>query len=82
VLISAKQGKDILVITNALPDADYHEVVDTLQGWIAENQAGGHPEEPQAQAELPPEESAQPETSEEPKPDEDILQADEMDDEQ
>ena len=80
MLISAKQGKDILVITNYLPDEDYQEVVQTLKGWIAENQAA-------AQAEAPaPEETPQLETEEklpeEPEPEEEILQADEPEDEQ
>jgi len=44
MLISAKQGKDILVITNYLPDEDYQEVVQTLKGWIAENQAAAQAE--------------------------------------
>jgi hypothetical protein len=80
MLISAKQGKDILVITNFLPDEDYQEVVQTLKGWIAENQAA-------AQAEAPaPEETPQLEAEqnlpEEPEPEEEILQADEPEDEQ
>ena len=80
MLISAKQGKDILVITNYLPDEDYQEVVQTLKGWIAENQAA-------AQAEAPtPEETPQLETEqklpEELEPEEEILQADEPEDEQ
>ena len=80
MLISAKQGKDILVITNYLPDEDYQEVVQTLKGWIAQNQAA-------AQAEAPaPEETPQLETEEklpeEPEPEEEILQADEPEDEQ
>jgi len=80
MLISAKQGKDILVITNYLPDEDYQEVVQTLKGWIAENQAA-------AQAEAPaPEETPQLEAeeklTEEPEPEEEILQADEPEDEQ
>jgi hypothetical protein len=80
MLISAKQGKDILVITNYLPDEDYQEVVQTLKGWIAENQAA-------AQAEAPaPEETPQLEAEEklpeEPEPEEEILQADEPEDEQ
>ena len=80
MLISAKQGKDILVITNFLPDEDYQEVVQTLKGWIAENQAV-------AQAEAPaPEETPQLEAEqnlpEEPEPEEEILQADEPEDEQ
>jgi len=80
MLISAKQGKDILVITNYLPDEDYQEVVQTLKGWIAQNQAA-------AQAEAPaPEETPQLEAEEklpeEPEPEEEILQADEPEDEQ
>ena len=80
MLISAKQGKDILVITNYLPDEDYQEVVQTLKGWIAENQAA-------AQTEVPaPEETPQLEAEEklpeEPEPEEEILQADEPEDEQ
>ena len=80
MLISAKQGKDILVITNFLPDEDYQEVVQTLKGWIAENQAA-------TQAEAPaPEETPQLEAEqnlpEEPEPEEEILQADEPEDEQ
>jgi hypothetical protein len=80
LLISAKQGKDILAITNFLPDDDYQEVVQTLKGWIAENQAA-------AQAEAPaPEETPQLEAEEnlpeEPEPEEEILQADEPEDEQ
>ena len=80
MLISAKQGKDILVITNFLPDEDYQEVVQTLKGWIAENQAA-------TQAETPaPEETPQLEAEqnlpEEPEPEEEILQADEPEDEQ
>ena len=80
MLISAKQGKDILVITNYLPDEDYQEVVQTLKGWIAENQAA-------TQAEAPvPEETPQLEAEEklpeEPEPEEEILQADEPEDEQ
>ncbi|HBG60165.1 MAG TPA: hypothetical protein DDW97_05245 [Anaerolineaceae bacterium] len=79
MLISAKQGKDILVITNFLPDEDYQEVVQTLKGWIAENQAA-------AQAEAPaPEETPLLEVEqqpEEPEPEEEILQADEPEDEQ
>ena len=80
MLISAKQGKDILVITNYLSDEDYQEVVQKLKGWIAENQAA-------AQAEAPaPEETPQLETEEklpeEPEPEEEILQADEPEDEQ
>jgi hypothetical protein len=80
MLISAKQGKDILVITNYLPDEDYQEVVQTLKGWIAENQAA-------TQAEVPaPEETPQLEAeeklTEEPEPEEEILQADEPEDEQ
>ena len=80
MLISAKQGKDILVITNYLPDEDYQEVVQTLKGWIAQNQAA-------AQAEVPaPEETPQLEAEEklpeEPEPEEEILQADEPEDEQ
>jgi len=69
-----------LVITNFLPDEDYQEVVQTLKGWIAENQAA-------AQAEAPaPEETPQLEAEEklpeEPEPEEEILQADEPEDEQ
>jgi hypothetical protein len=80
MLISAKQGKDILVITNYLPDEDYQEVVQTLKSWIAENQAA-------TQAETPaPEETPQLEAEEnlpeEPEPEEEILQADEPEDEQ
>ena len=80
MLISAKQGKDILVITNFLPDEDYQEVVQTLKGWIAENQAA-------TQAEAPaPEETPQLEAEqnlpEEPEHEEEILQADEPEDEQ
>jgi hypothetical protein len=79
-LISAKQGKDILVITNYLSDQDYREVVDTLNSWIAENQQITRPEALTIEEEAQPESEAQP--SEEPKPEEDILQADELDDEQ
>ena len=52
MLISAKQGKDILVITNYLPDEDYQEVVQTLKSWIAENQAATQAEAP-APEEIP-----------------------------
>ena len=80
MLISAKQGKDILVITNYLPDEDYQEVVQTLKGWIAENQAAAQSEAPAP--EETPQLEAEEKLPEEPEPEEEILQADEPEDEQ
>jgi len=80
MLISAKQGKDILVITNYLPDEDYQEVVQTLKGWIAENQAAAQSEAPAP--EETPQLEAERQHPEEPEPEEEILQADEPEDEQ
>jgi len=80
MLISAKQGKDILVITNYLPDEDYQEVVQTLKGWIAENQAAAQAEAPAS--EETPQLEAEEKLPEEPEPEEEILQADEPEDEQ
>jgi hypothetical protein len=80
MLISDKQGKDILAITNFLPDEDYQEVVQTIKSWIAENQAAARAETPT------PEEAPQLETeqqlTEELEPEGEILQADEPEDEQ
>jgi hypothetical protein len=80
MLISAKQGKDILVITNFLPDEDYQEVVQTLKGWIAENQAATQAEAPAPEEK--PQLEAEQNLPEEPEPEEEILQADEPEDEQ
>jgi len=80
LLISAKQGKDILVISNYLPENDYREVCDTLKGWIAENQAENQPKQPVPAEEIEPE--GQEEGIDKPDSGEDILQAHEMDDEQ
>ena len=80
MLISAKQGKDILVITNYLPDEDYQEVVQTLKGWIAENEAATQAEAPAP--EETPQHEAEEKLPEEPEPEEEILQADEPEDEQ
>jgi hypothetical protein len=79
-LISAKQGKDILVITNFLPDEDYQEVVQTLKGWIAENEAATQAEAPAPEEK--PQLEAEQNLPEEPEPEEEILQADEPEDEQ
>ena len=80
MLISAKQGKDILVITNYLPDEDYQEVVQTLKGWIAENEAATQAEAPAPEEK--PQLEAEQNLPEEPEPEEEILQADEPEDEQ
>jgi len=80
MLISAKQGKDILVITNFLPDEDYQEVVQTLKGWIAENEAATQAEAPAPEEK--PQLEAEQNLPEEPEPEEEILQADEPEDEQ
>jgi hypothetical protein len=80
MLISAKQGKDILVITNYLPDEDYQEVVQTLKSWIAENQAATQAETPAP--EETPQLEAEEKLPEKPEPEEEILQADEPEDEQ
>jgi hypothetical protein len=80
MLISDKQGKDILAITNFLPDEDYQEVVQTIKSWIAENQAAAQAETPTT--EEAPQLEAEQQLAEEPEPEEEILQADEPEDEQ
>ena len=80
MLISAKQGRDILAITNFLPDEDYQEVVQTIKSWIAENQAAAQAETPTT--EEAPQLEAEQQLAEEPEPEEEILQADEPEDEQ
>jgi len=62
-----------------LPDEDYQEVVQTLKGWIAENQAAAQAEAPALEEAPLLEVEQQPE---EPEPEEEILQADEPEDEQ
>ncbi|MFZ3070105.1 MAG: hypothetical protein WA110_03165 [Anaerolineaceae bacterium] len=51
-LISAKQGKNILVITKDMPDADYEEVKRILNAWVEEKNQVEEQEEDEASLEL------------------------------